>query len=285
MDTTIREERVHGVRLTHAVASYEKRGRRRATSTEDVVRVHFSLRGRYAVRYAALGRSYDGLGPHYSVFYAHPFELDFVNETRAIETFGMAIPVADFAGYVDGASAGVRRFCDGILAGRPGFLYEPSAALPASMEHAVRLLLQCRYDGALASLYRFSQSLELLVRVLDAASPARSFPMSRSERDRVFAAREFVEARLTDPPSLRDVAAHAGLNEYKLKRGFRELFGTSVFVYLTEQRLELARKMLLDTEQTAAEIAYALGYRTPQHFSAAFKKRFGVSPKSMRKNP
>jgi AraC-like DNA-binding protein len=42
--------------------------------------------------------------------------------------------------------------------------------------------------------------------------------------------------------------------------------------------------MLLDTEQTAAEVAYALGYRTPQHFSAAFKKHFGVSPKSMRKN-
>jgi AraC-like DNA-binding protein len=85
--------------------------------------------------------------------------------------------------------------------------------------------------------------------------------------------------------SLRGRYRRVGLNEYKLKRGFRELFGTTVFAYLSEQRLALAKRMLLDTDKTAAEIAFELGYATPQHFSAAFKKRFGVSPKSMRKNP
>jgi AraC family transcriptional regulator, transcriptional activator of the genes for pyochelin and ferripyochelin receptors len=74
-----------------------------------------------------------------------------------------------------------------------------------------------------------------------------------------------------------------GLNEYKLKRGFKEMFNTTVFGYLTEQRLQLAHQFLRDTQKTAAEISSDLGYATPQHFNNAFKKKFGVTPYSVRK--
>jgi AraC family transcriptional activator of pyochelin receptor len=63
------------------------------------------------------------------------------------------------------------------------------------------------------------------------------------------------------------------------------LFGSTVFSYLTGQRLELAMQMLNDTDQTAAQVAFALGYKTPQHFGEAFKRRFGITPKAVRKNP
>jgi len=69
------------------------------------------------------------------------------------------------------------------------------------------------------------------------------------------------------------------------KRGFKEMFGVTVYGYLTEQRLETARRALLDTDKTAAEVAFELGYATPQHFHNAFKKRFGVTPNSVRKAP
>src|SRR3569623_1290908 len=68
-------------------------------------------------------------------------------------------------------------------------------------------------------------------------------------------------------------------------RSFEEMFGATVYVYLTEQRLETARRALLDTDKTAAEVAFELGYATPQHFHSAFKKRFGVTPNSVRKAP
>jgi AraC-like DNA-binding protein len=289
MDATIDEHRVHGLRLTHAVARYEDRGMRKGVSDEDLVRVHFALRGEYGVHYPGLERRFDRLGPHHSIFYARPFELEFVNETPALETFGIAIPVPQFVEYAEGASDEVSRFCDRIASGRAGFLFEPSASLPTAIEQGVRRMLESRYDGALQRLYLYSQSIDLLVQLLVLATREGGresrLVTTKAERDQLFAARDFVDARLTEPPALRDVALHVGLNEYKLKRGFRELFGTTVFAYLAEQRLELARKMLRDTDKTAAEIAFALGYATPQHFSVAFKKRFGVSPKSMRKNP
>jgi len=108
---------------------------------------------------------------------------------------------------------------------------------------------------------------------------------SATDRERLVAARDLINTRLTNPPSLSEVAKHVGLNEYKLKRGFKEMFGVTVYGYLTEQRLETARRALLDTDKTAAEVAFELGYATPQHFHNAFKKRFGVTPNSVRKAP
>jgi AraC family transcriptional activator of pyochelin receptor len=288
MSAVISEQRVHGLRLTHAVARYDDRRERTGNSDEEVVRLHFSLRGEYAVGYPALSRRFDRLGPHHSVFYARPFELRFVNATPVLETFGIAIPVPQFIEYTYGASDDVSRFCEDTMSGRASFLFEPSAALSSGMESTIRRMLGSRHDGALEKLFLFSQSIELLVQLL-ARIPGKEGPSrfvaTKAERDKLFAAREFVDKKLTDPPALRDVARAVGLNEYKLKRGFRELFGTTVFSYLSRERLELAKRMLLDTDQTAREVAFALGYATPQHFSAAFKKRFGVSPKSMRKNP
>jgi AraC-like DNA-binding protein len=173
-------------------------------------------------------------------------------------------------------------------------LLEPSATLHAPMVHAIRRMLAPRYTGALEQAYLLSQSIELLVRVLDAGAggvgssevgSSKPLPRTRGERDKLFAARDLIEARLDHPPTLAEVARQIGLNEFKLKRGFKALFGKTVFSHLTEQRLELALRLLLDTDKTAAEVGFELGYRTPQHFSEAFKRRFGVTPKTVRKNP
>lgn len=84
------------------------------------------------------------------------------------------------------------------------------------------------------------------------------------------------------PPSLSELAHLSGLNEYKLKQGFKEMFSTTVFGYLAEKRLELARDYLSDPNRSVTEIADSLGYASIQHFSYAFKKKFGHSPKALR---
>lgn len=289
MSLVLVEKTARDLTLTHTVMDYAAPGARSAMSDDDVVRLHIGLRGRYRAHYPSLGRRFERLGPHFSLFYARPFELDVVNETLQLETFGMKIPVARFLEYAGDLDADVARFCERVARGRAGFLLEPSPALPAALEHAVRRMLEPRYDGALAELYLLSQGLELLVRALEFAGAraassggAAALPLTKRDRDKLIAAREFVDARLQDPPSLAGVARRIGLNEYKLKRGFKQLFGATLFGYLTAQRLELARRMLLDTDKTAAEVGFELGYATPQHFSQAFKKRFGIAPGALR---
>jgi AraC-like DNA-binding protein len=289
MSVALQESTVHGVRITHALANYPEPSLHRGASEQDVIRLHFGLAGRYRVQYPQLQRNYEHLRPHYSLFYAHPFELELVNESARIETFGVQFSVADFLRYAGGANDAVSRFCERAANGHSSFLFEPSASLPEAMEHSIRCMIETRYAGALEQTYLLSQSLELLVRVLDhgsrAAPPSAPFVKTRSDRDKLHAARDLIDASLSEPLTLLQLSKRVGLNEYKLKRGFKELFGTTVFSYLAGQRLELAMRMLRDTDRGAAQVAFALGYKTPQHFGEAFKRRFGITPKAVRKNP
>ena len=74
------------------------------------------------------------------------------------------------------------------------------------------------------------------------------------------------------PPGLTELARAAGINEYKLKKGFKETFGNTVFGYLAETRLELAKNDLLEEEKSISEIAFELGYSSV-HFLAIMRKR------------
>ena len=102
------------------------------------------------------------------------------------------------------------------------------------------------------------------------------------DQERLLFARDYLIQHLHLPPSLPELARIAGLNEFKLKNGFKELFGQPVFAYLAEYRLQEAQAQLLEGRKTASELAFELGYSSLQHFSTAFKKKFGVSPRELR---
>jgi AraC-like DNA-binding protein len=92
-------------------------------------------------------------------------------------------------------------------------------------------------------------------------------------------AKEYLLKHIEAPPSLKDLARVAGLNEYQLKAGFKEIYGNTVFGYLLDHKLDNAR-VLLDTQKyQVAEVAYQIGYANPSHFISAFRKKFGVTPK------
>jgi AraC-like DNA-binding protein len=85
-------------------------------------------------------------------------------------------------------------------------------------------------------------------------------------------------ARLSHPPSLIELARLAGINDCKLKSGFRQVFGTTVFGYLHDCRMERSRQLLEAGEMTVTEAARAVGFVSRGRFAAAFKRRFGVNP-------
>jgi AraC-like DNA-binding protein len=92
-------------------------------------------------------------------------------------------------------------------------------------------------------------------------------------------AKDFILENLETPPSLKEIARMAGLNEHQLKVGFKELFGNTVYGYILSHRLDNAR-MLLDGKQLQVkEVSYRIGYANTSHFIAAFKKKFGITPK------
>lgn len=85
--------------------------------------------------------------------------------------------------------------------------------------------------------------------------------------------------------SIKMLAKAFGINEYKLKTGFKSLFGVPVISYLTRTRMQNARSLLLRKDETVLSVAEKVGYGYANNFTAAFKKTFGMSPTEfVRKN-
>jgi AraC-like DNA-binding protein len=156
--------------------------------------------------------------------------------------------------------------------------------ISAGLSRVFDEVVYCDARGASRQLLLEAKGLELLALLIDeleltsqALSPLRPHDIERLER-----ARRLLLEHMAAPPGLRDLARHVGLNEVKLKFGFRTLFGSSVFAYLRAQRLDAARRLLLQRNLSVTEIAVRVGYQNPSKFAAAFKKQFGLTPSALR---
>ncbi len=283
---------VDGIRMGHAISKFHALTEFSATSAmTDMVRLHIGLRGNYSFRCRQLDTTFDLIGGHHNILYSKDFEMTVYNRTLELETFGVQFPKDSFLRFTAGANDLLKRFADRVTGGEPVILTEDWGAVDPAIHQVIDQILYHRYAGDLQRLFLLSKSIELLVCCAEACEQAAriqrtsTFLRSTADKEKIIAARDLVNARIDSPPSLSEVARTVGLNEYKLKRGFKETFQTTVFGYLTAQRLQLARRYLLDTQKTAAEIAFELGYSTPQHFNNAFRKYFGHTPDSVRKNP
>ena len=87
-----------------------------------------------------------------------------------------------------------------------------------------------------------------------------------------------------DFPSQKDFALQMGTNEFKLKYGFKELYGTTIHKFIIQERLRKAQIMIQYCDLSFKTISHKSGFKSQSHFSRIFKERFGYSPKDLREN-
>ena len=92
-------------------------------------------------------------------------------------------------------------------------------------------------------------------------------------------AKDYILKHLDNPPTLKELSKIAGINDYQLKVGFKEIYGSTVFGFLLNHRLDHSRVLLDSGKFLVNEVAYQIGYTNPSHFIAAFRKKFGITPK------
>lgn len=96
---------------------------------------------------------------------------------------------------------------------------------------------------------------------------------------RIRKAKEIIITRMAEPPTLVDLSEEIGLSLKKLKEGFKQIYGDSVYSFLFDYKMDYARKMLESGEHNVNEVGLKVGYSTSSHFIAAFRKKFGTTPK------
>lgn len=157
----------------------------------------------------------------------------------------------------------------------------PVFPLTATARLAVESIRRCPFAGPCRALMMEARCNDMLLELITAigapAQQTRPLMVDADARIRVAAGK--LQEYLDQPPSLAELAREVGLSETTLKRGFRQVFGTTVFGYLREKRMEHARALLASGRATVIEAAALVGYSNPSNFAAAFRQQFGLNPK------
>jgi AraC family transcriptional activator of pyochelin receptor len=281
-DATMKQWYFDGIRLGYSDWHYKNQVEMDWKGDLDMVTLYFNMKGKTTIGNKDFDRPYE-LGKHqHNLFYSQTGEGTLKNDDLNINTFMIQFTKDAFLRVTQDANDVLKRFGDNVLAGKTVTLCKNSLYMDINMLNAINAVVHCNYREGLKKMFLLSKSIELLVLQAEAynsfqSSPAR-YLKTEYDKERIVYAREYLIRHLDMPPSLSELARAAGINEYKLKRGFKETFGNTVFGYLADTRLELAKTDLLEKKKTASGIAFELGYSSVQHFSNAFKKKFGISP-------
>lgn len=145
-------------------------------------------------------------------------------------------------------------------------------------------LLNHSYSGALENIFVNAKIHELLLFSLECLVDEKEegfsckFLADESGRDRIYQAREILLQHIGDPITIKELSRKVAMNECYLKKGFKEVFGTTIFDFYQQQRMEHAKYLLYEKGLSVTDVSALLGYSSISHFSAAFKKHTGLKP-------
>jgi len=162
------------------------------------------------------------------------------------------------------------------------FLYESNYNIPTA--DCIQKLAHNEYKGLVRSSFCEAKALELLSLQLkqfadDIDPEARFTTLKEYDLEKIKQAKRILINDLSDAPTIPELARQVGINQQKLKKGFKEIYGKTIFQYLTDARMEAARYMLMEGVHSIKSVANRHGYSNQSHFARRFKERYGISPK------
>ena len=161
--------------------------------------------------------------------------------------------------------------------------YYKDGGITPSMAIVLNQLLNYNLNHSIKDLYFKGKAYELLSLYFNTNEDTNieQCPFLADETNviKIRKAKDIMVARMAEPPSLQELADEIGLSLKKLKEGFKQIYGDSVFSFLFDYKMEVARKLLESGENNVNEVGLKVGYSTSSHFIAAFKKKYGTTPK------
>ena len=161
--------------------------------------------------------------------------------------------------------------------------YYKDGKISPSMAIALNQIINYNLNSTIKSLYFKGKTLEILSlyfnRSEDADIEQCPFLVDETNVIKIRKAKDIIISRMAEPPTLQELSEEIGLSLKKLKEGFKQIYGDSVFSFLFDYKMEVARKLLESGNHNVNEVGLKVGYSTSSHFISAFKKKYGTTPK------
>jgi AraC family transcriptional regulator, transcriptional activator of the genes for pyochelin and ferripyochelin receptors len=274
-----------GFRFGHSVLTQEEPFTYHVKNDLDAIKIYFSSKGPTEFNYRQLHKKVAVGSGEFNMLYSAELDTAMTHKQEVSELFSLQFTRECFFELVRDADYQIDEFLAKILEDQPAFFSNHWLPINAGIEKCIDDIINCPFTGDLKKLYLRSQAIELFVWVIQMRQSGpkqeQAPRIPRTDREKLYFVRDYIMENAFQPLQLASLSRMSGLNEYKLKSGFKELFKTSVIDFLINYRLEKARLMMIQQQLPVGEIAYLTGYSSPQYFIRAFKKRFGCTPGSM----
>jgi len=182
---------------------------------------------------------------------------------------GLFSQEADYISFLNNDNKDKKYYKDGIIS--------PSMAI------ALNQIINYNLNQSIKPLYFKGKAYEILSLYFNRSEDANveqcPFLVDETNVIKIRKAKDIVVSRIAEPPSLQELADEIGLSLKKLKEGFKQIYGDTVFSFLFDYKMEVARKLLEAGNDNVNEVGLKVGYSTSSHFIAAFKKKYGTTPK------
>lgn len=251
----------------------------------ETVEMHFALKGKSSAVSGNFSENIDFSDCQNNIIYASGMEGTMEWESKNFELFEINLSPDFFKKFLPDDSALFDTFRNRMEKGSGSQLNPVHNRISAQMYQIINEIINCERKGAFKRMFIEAKTIELMLLQFEQMSDQSLITSSlkRTEMDKIYAVKDFITANSHSDYSLIELAHYAGTNEFTLKKGFKELFGTTVFGFWNTLKMEEARKMILEKEMNISEVSDAVGYKNPRHFSTAFKKKFGIVPSQLKK--
>ncbi|WP_405247473.1 helix-turn-helix domain-containing protein [Cellulophaga sp. Asnod2-G02] len=169
----------------------------------------------------------------------------------------------------------------------PFLMWENSKPITPQLHSIINEIMTCDFEGGLKKAYLESKITEILAIFFNRLKNKEiKYPEGICEEDylKIIHAETILRDHIKNPFTIAQLAMVSGVNQFKLKKHFKIIFGKPIFSYLTNLRMEKAKSLIEDEGFTIAEAADEIGYKNPQHFTVAFKKVYNFLPSSLKKD-
>lgn len=163
--------------------------------------------------------------------------------------------------------------------------FTTSISLHTKIVTVLQSILNNSHTGSFENIFFNAQTQMLLLYSFDSFTGNQEeqvfqckFLATETEREKIMLARDILIEKIGEPLTIKALSRKVAINECYLKKGFKELFGQTIFDFYQSQRMEHAKYLLYIKGLTVTDVSDKLGYSSISHFSTAFKKLTGLKP-------
>jgi AraC-like DNA-binding protein len=259
------------------------------TGDIDLVEMHFTLQGDGTMKNLISGKEYHFKTNEHNMHYTPLFAGtgQYGGSVSRYKFFEVHFTTRFFFELAKDSSPSLMQFADKIAKGSEDDLSRNNMPISFAMHQCIHEIMNASFTGGLKLMFLQSKCIELLTLQAQmyenaACSSSPIIYKPGHDTESIHFAREYLLQHASQPPSLTELAKIASINEFKLKQGFKAVYNNTVFGYLTDYKLNQAHELLV-SNLPIKEVADRLGYSSVQHFSSAFRKKFGCPPGKVKK--